>query len=79
MVGSILSLVAGLVSLATRILDWLHERQIIEAGRAQEQLETMKASHAEAQIAIAAREAQRSVNLRQPGRLRDDDGFRRDE
>jgi hypothetical protein len=61
------------------ILDWLHEKRLIEAGKAQEQLETMKASHAEAQIAIAAREAQRSINMRQSDQLRDDDGFRRDD
>lgn len=78
MVASLLSLVSGLFALAGKVFEWLYARQLIDAGKTQQQLEALSAQVRDAQVAVAAREAIRATLASDPDRVSDDDGFRRD-
>lgn len=78
MVASLLSLVSGLFALAGKVFEWLYARQMIDAGKTQQQLKDLSAQIKDAQVAVAARETIRSTLAAHPDRVSDDDGFRRD-
>jgi hypothetical protein len=78
MVASLLSLVSGLFALAGKIFEWLYARQLIDAGKTQQQLKELSAQVRDARVAVAAREAIRATLATDPDSMSDDDGFRRD-
>lgn len=78
MITAILSLVSGLFSLAGKIFEWLYARQLVNAGKVQQQLDDLSAQVKDAQVAVAAREAVRASAAVNPERVPDNDGFRRD-
>lgn len=78
MVASLLSLVSGLFALAGKVFEWLYARQLIDAGKTQQQLKELSAQVRDARVAVAAREAIRATLATNPDSVPDDDGFRRD-
>ena len=77
MISVILSLIGALLSAAGRLFDWLYARQLVDAGKAAQQVADLKAQIDEAHKALQARlavERERELN---PGGVRDDDGFKR--
>lgn len=73
-----LALILGLVKLVGAFTNWLHDKQLIDAGQSKQIAAEMEAQHAILTKAIAAREAVRADLSRNPGHVSDDDGFRRD-
>jgi hypothetical protein len=75
---AIISLLSGLASMVVKFLDWLHEKKLVESGKAQQQLNDLRGQIHDVQIAMAAREAVRADILSNDGKLPDNDPFRRD-
>jgi hypothetical protein len=73
-----LGLVRALVSLALAIAEQLKARQLIEAGQAIEIAASLKVSHDRIHQALGERRAARDRD-RDARRLRDDDGYRRED
>lgn len=71
-----LGLVLSLVKLLGAFTQWLHDRQMIDAGKAETMTTELKGQADAIKKAVEARNAARDAN--EHGRLRDDDGFRRD-
>lgn len=78
MIRAILSMVGGLTRLAIILIEFLERRQLIETGRAQQQLDSIKGQIDASKIALAAREAVRGDIVRQSGKLPVNDPFLRD-
>jgi hypothetical protein len=78
MISAILSVVSGLFSVAGKIFEWLYAKQLVDAGRVQEKLETINRQVRDAQIAVAAREAVRAATVRDGVSIDDTDPFLRD-
>ena len=78
MVATILTLISGLFTAAGKLFEWLYARQMVDAGITQQKLSDLAQQVKDAQIALAAREAARAAAVNDPGRVSDDDGFRRD-
>ncbi|HEY4265162.1 MAG TPA: hypothetical protein VGM72_07585 [Micropepsaceae bacterium] len=57
--------------------DWLRDRQFMEAGRAETIASHLESALDEIAKAQKARDAVYTDVMRDPGRLRDDDGFKR--
>lgn len=73
-----LSVISGLFWAAGKLFEWLYAKQLVDAGRTQQQLEALSNEVKQAQIAVAAREAVRSAILREPDSLPEHDPFLRD-
>ena len=73
-----LALILGLVKLVGAFTNWLHDKQMIDAGQSKQIAAEMEKQHGILTKAIAAREAVRDNLARHPDKLRDDDGFRID-
>lgn len=73
-----LGLVRALVSLALAIAEQLRSRQLIEAGQATEIAASLKLANDRIDQALAARRAARNRDA-DTERLRDDDGYRRED
>lgn len=73
-----LGLVRALVSLALAIAEQLQARQLIEAGQATEIAASLKLANDRIDQALAARRAARDRDAN-ADRLRDDDGYRRED
>ncbi len=73
-----LGLVRALVSLALAIAEQLRSRQLIEAGQATEIAASLKLANDRIDQALAARRAARYRDA-DTERLRDDDGYRRED
>lgn len=61
-----------------RFMDWLHDKNLVESGKAQQQLNDLRGQIHDVQIAMAAREAVRADILVNDGKLPINDPFRRD-
>lgn len=61
-----------------RFMDWLHDKNLVESGKAQQQLNDLRGQIHDVQIAMAAREAVRADVLSNDGKLPVNDPFRRD-
>lgn len=61
-----------------RFMDWLHDKNLVELGKAQQQLNDLRGQIHDVQIAMAAREAVRADILVNDGKLPINDPFRRD-
>jgi hypothetical protein len=78
MVANILSALIGFFAFTGKLFEWLYARQLADAGATKEKLSELSKHVKDAEIAVAAREAARSAAISDPGRVSDDDGFRRD-
>jgi hypothetical protein len=78
MIGAILNMVGELTRLAILLMEFLERRQLVETGRAQQQLENIKGQIDATKTALAAREAVRADLANRPGQLPVDDPFLRD-
>jgi hypothetical protein len=63
-----------------KLFEWLYAKRMVDAGKTQQQLETLANEVRQAQIAVAAREAVRAAAARSPDGLPIDesDPFLRD-
>ena len=77
MISLILSLISGLFQVAGKLFDWLHAKQLIDAGKTAQQVEDLKAQVDDAYKALQARLAVERERQLNPGGVRDDDGFKR--
>jgi hypothetical protein len=74
---AILTLIGSLFSAAGKMFDWLYAKDLVDAGKTQQQVADLKAQIDAAHKALEARlavERERELN---PNGVRDDDGFRR--
>lgn len=80
MIPALLSFLTGLFGVVGKLFEWLYAKQLVDAGRTQQQLETLSNEVKQAQIAVAAREAIRAAAARSPDGLPIDnrDPFLRD-
>lgn len=74
----VLSVISGLFWAAGKLFEWLYAKQLVDAGRTQQQLEDLRHEVTQAQIAVAAREAIRAATIRDPDSLPVNDPFLRD-
>ena len=77
MIYAILTLIGSLFSAAGKMFDWLYAKDLVDAGKTQQQVADLKAQIDAAHKALEARlavERERELN---PNGVRDDDGFRR--
>lgn len=72
-----LALILSAVKLLGAITSWMHDRQMVSAGQAEQIAAELKGQSDALTKALAAREAVRADIARNPDRLRDDDGFKR--
>jgi len=73
-----LGLALALVKLVGAFTNWLHDKQMIDAGQSKQIAKELESQHEVLVKAIAAREAVRIDADKHPEQLRDNDGFRRD-
>ena len=77
MIAAIISLISSLLSVAGKLFDFLHERQMIDAGKTEQQLADLKAQVDAAHRSVSIRNAvERAINA-DPSSLPVDDGFKR--
>jgi len=78
-IPSLINILSGLFVVIGKIFEWLYARNLVNAGKVQAELEVLRRQVRDAQIAVAAREAQRAADVADgAGGLSDDDPFRRD-
>jgi hypothetical protein len=63
LVSALVALLGSIVQAVISVTSWLHERQLVESGVANQQLSDMKDTIDEVQQAMAARESARSVRV----------------
>ncbi len=78
MISTILNLIGGLTRLAVSFIAFLERRQLVDAGRTQQQLDSIKGQIDASKIALSARETVRADVTRDRERVPDDDPFLRD-
>lgn len=78
MISLVLSVVSGLFKFAGTLFEWLYARQLVDAGKTQQQLESLRNEVQQAQIAVAAREAVRASIAANGGGVPNNDPFLRD-
>jgi len=75
---AILTALGGLFSVAGKLFEWLYAKQMVDAGRVQEKLDSLSQQVRDAQIAVAAREAIRAATVRDGVSIDERDPFLRD-
>ena len=75
---AIIGFLSGVATMIVKFMDWLHDKNLVESGKAQQQLNDLRGQIYDVQIAMAAREAVRADILSNDGKLPDNDPFRRD-
>ena len=78
MIVAILTALGGLFSVAGKLFEWLYAKQMVDAGRVQEKLDSLSQQVRDAQIAVAAREAIRAATVRDGVSIDERDPFLRD-
>lgn len=78
MIPSLISLLTVLLGAVGKLFEWLYAKQLVDAGRTEQQLDNLRHEVTQAQIAVAAREAIRAATVRDPDSLPTDDPFLRD-
>jgi hypothetical protein len=73
-----LGLALALVKLVGAFTNWLHDKQMIDAGQSKQIAKELESQHEVLVKAIKAREAVRADAAAHPDRVQDNDGFRRD-
>ena len=77
MIQTILSLIGSLLSVASKLFDLLHTRQMIDAGKTEQQLANLKAQVEAAHRSVAIRNAvERAINAK-PDSVSEPDEFKR--
>lgn len=76
--SAIIGFLSGVATMIVRFMDWLHDKNLVESGQAQQQLSDLRGQIHDVQIAMAAREAVRADVLANDGKLPVNDPFRRD-
>ena len=71
MIPALISTLAALFSAVGKLFEWLYERDLVNAGKVQEQLDALRKQVKDAQIAVAAREAIRAANAAAAGQSPD--------
>ena len=77
MIYAILTIIGSLFQAAGKMFDWLYAKNLVDAGKTQQQIADLKAQIDAAHIALQARlavERERELN---PNGVRNDDGFKR--
>lgn len=77
-ISAIIGFLSGIATMVVRFMDWLHDKNLVESGKAQQQLSDLRGQIHDVQIAMAAREAVRADILTNDGKLPVNDPFRRD-
>lgn len=77
MISLILSLISGLFTLAGKVFDYLHAKQLVDLGKTAQQVSDLKGQVDAAQKALEARLAVERERQLNPNGVRDDDGFKR--
>jgi len=78
MISVILSVISSLFSLAGRVFDYLHAKQLADAGKTAQQVADLKKQVDDAHKALQARIAvERDAAANPDGVSDDDDGFKR--
>lgn len=77
-ISSIIGFLSGIATMIVRFMGWLHDKNLVESGKAQQRLEDLRGQIHDVQIAMAAREAVRADILSNDGKLPVNDPFRRD-
>lgn len=77
-ISAIIGFLSGIATMIVRFMDWLHDKNLVESGKAQQQLSDLRGQIHDVQIAMAAREAVRADILTNDGKLPVNDPFRRD-
>ena len=75
---AIIGFLSGVATMIVKFMDWLHDKNLVESGKAQQQLNDLRGQIHDVQIAMAAREAVRADILVNDGKLPINDPFRRD-
>lgn len=78
MIVAILTALGGLFSVAGKLFEWLYAKQMVDAGRVQEKLDSLSQQVRDAQIAVAARESIRAATVRDGMSIDERDPFLRD-
>ncbi len=78
MIVAILTALGGLFSVAGKLFEWLYAKQMVDAGRVQEKLDSLSQQVRDAQIAVAARESIRAATVRDGVSIDERDPFLRD-
>lgn len=77
-ISALIGFLSGVATMIVRFMDWLHDKNLVESGKAQQQLNDLRGQIHDVQIAMAAREAVRADILANDGKLPINDPFRRD-
>jgi len=77
-ISAIIGFLSGVATMIVKFMDWLHDKNLVESGKAQQQLNDLRGQIHDVQIAMAAREAVRADVLSNDGKLPINDPFRRD-
>jgi hypothetical protein len=77
-ISAIIGFLSGVATMIVKFMDWLHDKNLVESGKAQQQLNDLRGQIHDVQIAMAAREAVRADILVNDGKLPINDPFRRD-
>lgn len=78
MIPSLIGLLTVLFGAVGKLFEFLYVNRLVDAGRTQQQLETLRHAVTNAQIAVAAREAIRASVARDPDSVPSNDPFLRD-
>ena len=77
MIYAILTIIGSLFAAAGKMFDWLYAKNLVDAGKTQQQVADLKAQIDAAHKALEARLAVERERQLNPGGVRDDDGFKR--
>lgn len=77
-ISALIGFLSGVATMIVKFMDWLHDKNLVESGKAQQQLNDLRGQIHDVQIAMAAREAVRADILVNDGKLPINDPFRRD-
>lgn len=77
MISVILNLIGSLFMAAGKLFDWLYAKQLVDAGKTEQQVADLKAQIDAAHKALQARLAVERERQLNPNGVRDDDGFKR--
>lgn len=78
MIPALLTVLGALFSAVGKLFEFLYAQKLVDAGKVQAQLESLRKQVEDAQAVITVREAVRADDLASGGKLPIDDPFRRD-
>ena len=78
MITVLLTALGALFGAVGKLFEFLYARDLVNAGKVQEQLDALRRQVKDAQVAVAAREAVRAASAANGGKLPIDDPFQRD-